>query len=145
MEEAKLGIRTLRNLKISDEEYYKKAQEIKKEIIKLIECSYNHCGIQNIQGLFEKSKYRLCHWVYDRKVPPDNNTAERKLRPTVISRKVSFGLQSEAGAETRSIIMSYLHTARKRIKDKPIEKWFKEVLDKIAENPNINCYELLKS
>ena len=41
--------------------------------------------------------------------------------------------------------MSYLHTASKRIRGKPLEEWFKEVLDKIAENPNIDCYELLKS
>ena len=135
----------LRNLKTTDDDYYKKAKEIKKEIIKLIEYPYKHFGIQNIQGIFSKSKDRLYHWVYDRKVPPDNNTAERELRPTVIARKVSFGSQSENGAKTRSIIMSYLRTASKRIRGRPLEEWFKEVLDKIAENPNIDCYELLKS
>jgi transposase len=135
----------LRNLKISDDEYYQKAKVIKKEIIKIIGGYYNHCGIQNIQKIFDKSKDRLYHWVKDRKVPPDNNTAERELRPTVIARKVSFGSQSKNGAETRSIIMSYLHTAKKCIKDKPVEKWFKEVLDKIAVNPNINCYKLLET
>lgn len=135
----------LRNLKISDKDYYKRSKEIKQEIIKLIEYPYKHCGIQNIQEIFKKSKDRLYHWVYDRKVPPDNNRAERELRPTVISRKVSFGSQSEKGAETRSIIMSYLHTAAKRNKDRPLDAWFKKALDKIAEYPNINCYELLKS
>ena len=95
--------------------------------------------------IFNKSKVRLYQWVEDRKVPPDNNTAERELRPTVIARKVSFGSQSTKGAETRSIIMSFLHTTNKRIKDRPLEEWFKEFLDKIAENPNINCYELLKT
>ena len=85
----------------------------------------------------------MYHWVEDREVPPENNTAERELRPTVIARKVSFGSQSEKGAKTRSIIMSYLHTASKRIRGRPLEEWFKKVLDKIAEKSNINCYELL--
>lgn len=135
----------LRNLPITDNEYYKKAKEIKKELIKLTTNSYNHLGIQNIQDIFNKSKNRLYHWVNDRKVPPENNTAERELRPTVIARKVSFGSQSIKGAETRSTIMSYLHTAAKRVKNKPLEDWFKGVLNKIAENPDTNCYELLKS
>ena len=133
----------LRNLKISDEEYYEKAKEIEKKIIEIIGSSYEHCGIHNIQEIFDESKDRLYHWVKDRKVPPDNNTAERELRPTVIARKVSFGSQSQKGAETRSIIMSFLHTARKRIKEKSIEKWFKEVLDEIAVNPDANCYKLI--
>ena len=134
----------LRNLDISDKKYYKKAKEIKEEIIKLIEYPYKHFGIQNIQEIFKESEKRLYHWVTDRKVPPDNNTAERELRPTVIARKVSFGSQSENGAKTRSIIMSYLHTANKRIRGRPLEEWFKEVLGKIAENSNIDCYKLLE-
>ncbi|MBI3941357.1 MAG: transposase, partial [Acidobacteria bacterium] len=39
-----------------------------------------------------------------------DNRCERELRPTVIARKVSFGSQSEAGAKTREIMMSLLHT-----------------------------------
>jgi transposase len=135
----------LRNLKISDKQYYKKAKDIKNEILKLINYPYKHFGIQNIQKVFNDAEKRLYHWVLDRKVPPDNNRAERELRPTVIARKVSFGSQSIKGANTRSIIMSYLHTASKRIRSKALEEWFKEVLDKIAENPNIDCYDLLNT
>lgn len=68
----------------------------------------------------------------DRAVPPDNNRAERELRPTVIARKVSFGSQSEAGAQTRGILMSLLHTLKKRQKD--AENSFKSVLDRLASN-----------
>ena len=135
----------LRNLKISDKQYYKKAKDIKNEILKIINYPYKHFGIQNIQKVFNDVEKRLYHWVLDRKVPPDNNRAERELRPTVIARKVSFGSQSIKGANTRSIIMSYLHTASKRIRGKALEEWFKEVLDKIAENPNIDCYDLLNT
>jgi len=43
-------------------------------------------------------------------VPPDNNAAERALRPSVIARKVSGGTRSSAGSTTRSILMSLFAT-----------------------------------
>jgi len=39
--------------------------------------------------------------------------------------------------------MTILHTAQKRLKNKSIEDWFKEALDQIAANPNINPYSLI--
>ena len=71
------------------------------------------------------------------RVPAENNRAERELRPTVIARKVSFGSQSKKGAETRSILMTILHTAQKRLKNQTIEDWFKNALDKFVIYPNI--------
>jgi hypothetical protein len=43
-------------------------------------------------------------------VPAHNNRAERELRPPVIARKTSLGSQSDAGAKTREIIMTLVHT-----------------------------------
>ena len=134
----------LRNLSISDEEYYKRAEEIKESIIKVIESPASNFGIKNIQSIFKENQHRLYQWCKNRKVPPDNNRAERELRPTVVSRKVSFGSQSAKGARTREIIMTFLHTASKRVKSQPLELWFKNVLDKAINNPNIDCYDLLK-
>ena len=53
-------------------------------------------------------------------VPPDNNHAEREIRPAVIMRKASHGNQSEAGAETRAVLMTVLRTLKKRGLD-PLE------------------------
>jgi len=55
----------------------------------------------------------------------------------VIARKVSFGSQSDAGAKTRSSIMTLLHTAKKRLKDKSIEQWLADTLNTISKNPEI--------
>ena len=79
----------------------------------------------------------------DRNVPADNNLAERELRSVVIARKVSFGSQSINGAKTRGILMTVLLTAQKRLKDRPVEEWFKDTLDKIALNPDIKINSLL--
>lgn len=72
-----------------------------------------------------------------------NNKAERELRPTVIARKVSFGSQSVKGAKTRSILTTILHTVQKRLKDKTVEEWLRESLDKISANPSIDPYSLI--
>ena len=84
----------------------------------------------------------MYHWVQARRVPPDNNLAERNLRPTVIARKVSFGSSSDAGAKTRSILMSVLHTLNKRRGDRSLESIFKNLLDEIAKNPKVQVVSL---
>jgi transposase len=69
-------------------------------------------------------------------VPADNNRAERELRPTVIARKVSFGSGSDAGAKTREVLMTVIHTLKKRSTD--AESRFKQVLDQLAVDPSPN-------
>lgn len=133
----------LRTLEISDRTYYKKALLCKNNILKTINSPATHLGIQSIQILFKENKNRLYLWCQDRRIPADNNRAERELRPTVIARKVSFGSQSDKGARTRSILMSILQTAQKRLKNQTLEDWFKHALDQIALNPYIDIYSLL--
>ena len=48
------------------------------------------------------------------RVSADNNAAERSLRPTVVSRKISGGTRSEQGSETKSILASLFGTWRLR-------------------------------
>ncbi len=45
-------------------------------------------------------------------VPPDNNAAERSLRPVVISRKVSGGTRSNQGTDTKMTLASLFGTWR---------------------------------
>ena len=45
-------------------------------------------------------------------ISPDNNSAERVLRHTVISRKISGGNESETGSKTKSIIASLYGTLK---------------------------------
>jgi len=123
--------------------YYKRAKEIKLELIQNMKKPSSHFGIKKWQEFFLENEYKLFHWVKDRDVPPDNNCGERELRKVVLARKVSFGSQSEKGAQTRSIIMSTLHTVRKRLKDKAVEEWLKETLDKIAVDPAIDICSLI--
>ena len=80
-------------------------------------------------------------WVEDRAVPAGNHRAERKLGPTVIARQVSFGSPSDAGAKTREILMSAVHTLVKRFPDP--EAHFQSVLDQLAADPQQDAVALL--
>jgi transposase len=128
----------LASQKISDEEYSRQAQDLKEEIMAVCRSPAHHLGIRAMQNIFTTHEDRLFRWATDRRVPADNNRAERDLRPTVIARKVSFGSSSDAGAETRSILMSVLHTLNKRRGEQSLESAFKEILDKIAGDSHID-------
>jgi transposase len=128
---------------LSDKEYYRKAKKLKKEIMKVCRSPARHLGIRAFQDIFVAHEDRLFHWVHDRRVPAHNNRAERELRPTVIARKVSFGSSSDAGAETRSVLMSVLHTLNKRRGKQSLESVFKEILDEIARNPEVDLIPLV--
>ena len=133
----------LRGSPVKDKEYYREAKRIKKDIIKIIRAPAEHPAIQGYQDIFRENKHRLYHWAENRDIPADNNKAERELRPTVIARKVSFGSQSAEGAKTRSILMSIIHTASKRLKDTPLEEWFVWTLEELSKNPEADPISLL--
>lgn len=50
-------------------------------------------------------------------VPPTNNHAERQLRPLVISKKLTFGTQSERGSRFIERIFSIVATCKQQQKD----------------------------
>jgi hypothetical protein len=106
-----------------------------------VQAPAQHPGIQKIQNIFREKAARLYHWTKSSAIPADNNRAERELRPLVIARKISFGSQSEQGAQTREILMSVLHTLRKRTHD--IFDAFKRALDALAEDETRDPFKLL--
>jgi hypothetical protein len=97
---------------ISDKDYYRKAKELREEIMRVCRSPARHLGIRAYQDIFTTHEDRLFHWVEHKRVSAHNNRAEREPRPTVIDRKASFSSSSDAGAETRSILMSVLHTLK---------------------------------
>ena len=134
---------SLRTLDITDKQFKRQATKIKNKIINITNRQAKHPAIQKIQDIFREKADRLYHWAEDRNIPADNNLAERELRPLVIARKISFGSQSDAGAKTREIIMTVLHTLKKRVPDVTIA--FKSALDKLAEDDDIDPYKTVFS
>ena len=128
-----------RGLKLK--EFRQQARRIKAAIIQSVQTSAQHPGIQKVQNIFRENQGRLYHWTRHPDIPAENNRAERELRPLVIARKISFGSQSQRGLKTREILMSVLHTLKKRTGN-AYEKWT-EALDALALNPKRDPYTLL--
>jgi len=132
----------LRSLNISDGAYYKKASQLKADIIREMNQPADHAGIQNIQTIFQQYAHRLYHWVDNRDIPAENNFSERGFRRLVIARKISFGSQSDNGAKTREILMTVLHSLKKHFPD-DYRKKFKSCLNQLAQNPQLDPYLVL--
>jgi len=131
----------LRARQLTASRFSLQALELKVEIKSLVHSPAQHPGIQKIQNIFREQENRLYHWAKNPAIPADNNRAERELRPLVIARKISFGSQSEQGAQTRETLMTVLHTLRKRTAD--VFGTFKHALDKLAEIETRDPFKLL--
>jgi transposase len=131
----------LRSQPLSRAAFCHQAHQLKAQIQTLAQAPAQHPGIQKIQNLFREKAPRLYHWAKSPTVPADNNRAERELRPLVIARKISFGSQSEQGAQTREILMSVLHTLRKQTAE--VFGAFKRALDALAADEKRDPYRLL--
>ena len=132
---------SLRALSILDGQFSRQAATVKQQILAVANAQAQHPGIHRIQAIFREHAARVYHWAEDRRVPAENNLAERELRPLVIARKVSFGSQSEAGARTREILMTVLMTLKRRSAD--FQARFKHALDELARDATRDPYELL--
>ena len=76
----------------------------------------------------ERHIKELFVFVAEPEVPPDNNAAERSLRPVVISRKISGGTRSKQGTGTKMTLASIFGTWRAQ-----------------SLNPLTSCRQLLTS
>jgi transposase len=131
----------LRAPPLSDAECSRQAAALNVQLMASMETPAQPLAIRRIQEIFRAHADRLYHWADDRRVPAENNLAERDLRPTVIARKVSFGSQSDAGAHTRGVLMSVLHTVKKRQVD--VVAHLKAVLDPLALDIHQDPFPLL--
>lgn len=102
----------LRKRELSDQEYYRQAKEIRRKILSLSQKQANHLGVRKWQDFYIEKADRLYQWSEDRRIPSENNYAEREIRKTMIARKISYCSQSEEGAKTREIWTSVLESLK---------------------------------
>lgn len=118
--------------------YFVRAALIRRNIETVVFAPARHPSVQAIQNIFRENARRLWHWTEDPRVPAENNTAERAVRPLAIARKVSHGSQSVKGRETRSVLMSVLHTLAACCTD-PADR-MEKAIDDYAQDRNANMF-----
>jgi hypothetical protein len=140
-EELAAAMRLWANHALPDATYYAEARAIAGRLQALGDRPARHPAVQAFQGLLRRHRDRLYHWAADRRIPPDNNFAERTFRPGVIARHLSFGSQSNAGARTREILMSVVYTLR--LRGRPVLQAIRDALNVLAHDATADPYALL--
>lgn len=70
--------------------------------------------LRNLKNHLLATRHTLFTCLTHDGIPPDNNRAERDLRPLVIKRKKSFGSKTEQGAKALEVILSVIWSAWRR-------------------------------
>lgn len=98
---------------LSDEEIEVESSWLEARLEYLSTCDVKHEKAITLQGRILRHYGEWLVFVYDTRVPPTNNLAERALRPLVVMRKITFGNRSQAGAQRLAILMTVAETARR--------------------------------
>jgi transposase len=108
------GIRLRKRSDFSVERYASRIRLIHRRLCKLADATYSDPDAERLGGRISKYRDQLFTFLDTPGVPPDNNHAERQIRPAVIIRKNSLCNRSEQGAATQAILMSIYRTLKLR-------------------------------
>jgi transposase len=108
------GIRLRKRSDFSVERYASRIKLIHRRLCKLAGAAYSDPDAQRLGGRISKYRDQLFTFLDTPGVPPDNNHAERQIRPAVIIRKNSLCNRSQQGAATQAILMSIYRTLKLR-------------------------------
>ena len=100
--------------------YNRRKERLHKRLEGIYTPSYEDRDCQRLTKRLRRHKDELLTFLDYPEVSPDNNHAERQLRPAVTSRKNSYGNRSQMGALAQAIHMTIFGTLHLRGKD-PVE------------------------
>jgi hypothetical protein len=97
---------------LSPEILASEAAWLRAELSRLETTPLTHEKALTLQARIRRHQGEWLVFVDDPRVPPTNNLAERKLRPLVVLRKITFGHRTEAGAQRMAKLMTVKETAK---------------------------------
>ena len=90
---------------------------IHQRLAKLAGATYETHDCQRLAKRLSKHAHQLFTFLEQMDVDPDNNRAERPIRPAVVTRKISGGNRSPKGTEALGIITSLIQTCKLQDRD----------------------------
>ncbi len=100
----------LEQVKLDDGARANMAQEMRQRLQAFAQQAWTDADCQRLAKRILKHLDELLLWLRDPEVNATNNTAERALRPAVVTRKTSFGSHSKKGALDFARLLSLIRT-----------------------------------
>jgi len=94
---------------LSSQEWLDQRSQIEERLFELLQMDVDQSGDCQLQDRLDKCREEITTCLHQPQVPPDNNRAERALRPAVIARKLSCGNKTTRGKETHETLLSVLN------------------------------------
>ena len=98
--------------KLSDRQATQKAEDFEEQLDRLAESSLDNHDAEKLRKRLIGHRDDNFTFLRYKDVDPDNNRAERALRPSVVMRKITYGNNSETGARNHETLMSLVETAK---------------------------------
>ncbi len=104
--------------RLSARTYEFRGRRLERRLKELARTSWQEADADRIAARLRKHEKELTLFLWDPAVDPDNNAAERALRPAVVLRKITGGSRSQRGARATAVLMSVVRTALQQ--DRPL-------------------------
>lgn len=88
------------------------AKNFEEELDQLLKTPIDNLDAEKLRNRLLAHRQENFTFLRFKEVAPDNNAAERALRPSVVMRKITYGNKSETGARNHEILMSVVETAK---------------------------------
>jgi transposase len=96
---------------LGDDKYLPRVSRLEAKLRELTGGSYDEPNSKRLAKRMLKHEKELTAFLWEKDLEGTNNAAERAIRPAVVSRKISGGSRSKAGADAWAMLASLLRTA----------------------------------
>jgi transposase len=137
-QEARAHYNAFHDGKISRQHLRETSGRFQKELSGFIQLHASNPDIRRLSKRLFKQQHELLTFLdFPDRVSPDNNYAERLIRPCVIFRKLTGGFRSKTGTTNHDVLMSLARTAHINGKD-PLQM-FCSILSSLPQNLSLDC------
>lgn len=99
---------------LSRKTFDRRQKRLQERLLQIALASYSDKHARRLANRLIRHLDAILTFLDDPEVSPDNNHAERQIRPAVIMRKNSYCNRSERGAEVQAVMMSLFRTLQLR-------------------------------